>query len=361
MGTELLMTNTANGPYPDGDAVDPQTTGQIMLFKVVAATREDNSHIPNVLNTNAPHLSNPIKVTQMTLNEVEGPNGPMAMYLNGMEMMAPATEIATLGTTEQWDLVNTTIDTHPMHLHLVQYQLLNRQAYDRDAYMAAYEEANPVLPTAHPVKVSVAPYLIGSPVGPDANEMGWKDTFRMNPYEVTRVLIKWAPQDKTFGRQFAFDATASPGYVWHCHILEHEENDMMRPLLMVQPGASLAAALNAQAAAEDAAEFGAGQPDVAAAPQLPARPELRAASANPARNGAVLRFALPGTAHVDLRVYDVQGKQVNVLASGPYGAGEHQVQWTGADDSGRPLVSGVYFARMQANGVVHSQKLLLIH
>ena len=85
------------------------------------------------------------------------------------------------------------------------------------------------------VPVPVAPYLKGRPVPADANERGWKDTFRMNPGEVTRVLIRFAPQDES--PAFAFDATAEPGYVWHCHILEHEENDMMRPYHLVAAGA----------------------------------------------------------------------------------------------------------------------------
>jgi len=100
---------------------------------------------------------------------------------------------------------------------------------------------------------------------------------------------------------------------------------------------------------------------MAGAAPLGAGPELRSASSNPARNGTVLRFSLPASGHVDLRVYDVQGKQVSVLASGSFGAGEHQVPWAGNDDSGRRLASGVYYARMQANGVTQAQKVLLIH
>jgi hypothetical protein len=72
---------------------------------------------------------------------------------------------------------------------------------------------------------------------PRAQESAWKDTVLMHPGEVTRILVRFAPQEGTFPVGtigFNFDPTVDPGYVWHCHILEHEENDMMRPLLLSQ-------------------------------------------------------------------------------------------------------------------------------
>jgi hypothetical protein len=349
------MTNIANEPYPDGDDVDPQTCGQIMLFKVVAATERDKSSVPKKLNVYPPNLSKPVQARQMTLNEVEGPNGPIAMFLNGMMLEAPATETPMLYTTEEWDIVNTTVDTHPMHLHLVQFQLLNREKYDRDGYMTEYEAANPVLPTEHPVSVPVGPYLSGVTSAPDPNERGWKDTIRMNPYEVTRILVSFAPQDKTFGPRFAFDATAAPGYVWHCHILEHEENDMMRPLLMMPPTPKLLAALDALPMEGEVASDG-----VNAAPALPTTPQLMPAMPNPLQASTLLRFSLPVDAAVDLRVFDVQGQQVRVIASGPFGAGEHRLSWNGNDESGRMVAPGVYFLRMQAAGATRTQRVVLI-
>jgi len=75
------------------------------------------------------------------------------------------------------------------------------------------------------------PYLLGSPRGPDANEQGWKDTIRMNPGEVTVVKVRFAPTDGS--PSYPFDARLGPGYVWHCHIVDHEDNEMMRPYLVV--------------------------------------------------------------------------------------------------------------------------------
>jgi hypothetical protein len=86
-----------------------------------------------------------------------------------------------------------------------------------------------------PIELPVEPYLKGEPIWPDANESGWKDTVRMNPGQVTRILVRFAPQDvpsckvKPGVNLYPFDPGVGPGYVWHCHILDHEDNEMMRP------------------------------------------------------------------------------------------------------------------------------------
>jgi FtsP/CotA-like multicopper oxidase with cupredoxin domain len=70
---------------------------------------------------------------------------------------------------------------------------------------------------------------------PEANEAGWKDTLKMFPQEVTRIVLRWAPISVPINgvapgqNMYAFDPTSGPGYVWHCHILDHEDNEMMRP------------------------------------------------------------------------------------------------------------------------------------
>ena len=117
----------------------------------------------------------------------------------------PVTEDPQVGTTEIWRIFNTTEDVHPIHLHLVQFNVLDRQPFDAARYLEAKELGlNP----------SLGDYITGSRVAPDPNEMGRKDTVRAAPGQVTRIIAK-------------FDF---PGrYVWHCHIVEHEDNEMMRP------------------------------------------------------------------------------------------------------------------------------------
>jgi FtsP/CotA-like multicopper oxidase with cupredoxin domain len=105
----------------------------------------------------------------------------------------PITEKPILGATETWEFYNMTVDGHPIHMHLVAYEILERQMID-------------------PITLALLP---GSQTPPLANELGRKDTVLSYPGEVVRV-------------KSTFDL---PGlYVWHCHIVEHEDNEMMRPL-----------------------------------------------------------------------------------------------------------------------------------
>jgi len=142
----------------------------------------------------------------------------------------PATEVVNAGATEIWEIYNTTGDTHPIHFHLVNVQIINRQPYD---------------PAQLPNVVFTGPARV-----PDANEKGWKETVRMNPGEVTRVIMQFTlPTGMPFTQPTSTRATLGlpgaglPGtpptgkiyheYVYHCHILEHEEHDMMRSLIVV--------------------------------------------------------------------------------------------------------------------------------
>jgi spore coat protein A len=120
----------------------------------------------------------------------------------------PITEDPKAGTTEIWSFVNTTGDVHPIHLHLVQFQVLNRQTFDVPAFL----QTGKVI-------------LTGRPIAPETSERpAMKDTVKAYPGYVTRVIQRF---------DLPSNITVSPGheyrYVWHCHILEHEDNEMMRP------------------------------------------------------------------------------------------------------------------------------------
>ena len=174
--------------------------------------------------------------------------GPLEVLLNGQKWMAPTTEQPRVGDTEDWEIPNLTADTHPIHLHLVQFQLVSRQGFDVAGYTAAWLAANaagsatgmpPWDNTYTPIPVDVRPFLKGKAVPAAPNEQGWKDTVQMNPGEVTVIRVRFAPQDApttgvgapTAGTNlYPFDPAlaTSPGYVWHCHIIDHEDNEMMR-------------------------------------------------------------------------------------------------------------------------------------
>jgi spore coat protein A, manganese oxidase len=236
-GTTIRLLNGANAPYPDGTPADPDTVGQIMQFTIPKNAKKPMKPVllPGSLNC-IPELKPNVPGRLLTLNEVMGDNGPTMVLLNGQMWSAPITETPRVGATQEWCIVNLTMDTHPIHLHLVQFQLLNRQNFAMDEYKKVWEEKNGMPPLMHPTKeVSVKPYLIDDPIEPDENEKGWKDTIRMNPNQVTRILVRFAPQNvpecdiKPGENYYPFDPTIGPGYVWHCHILDHEDNEMMRP------------------------------------------------------------------------------------------------------------------------------------
>jgi spore coat protein A len=125
------------------------------------------------------------------------------------------TESPRAGDVEVWRITNLTADTHPMHFHLVNAQLLSRQTFSGYAVTGGVGAATG----------------LGTAKGPRPTEIGWKDTILMNPGEVTTIVMKFdlAPVP------FAVPQSPRTGgfeYVWHCHILEHEEHDMMRPVVV---------------------------------------------------------------------------------------------------------------------------------
>ena len=145
-----------------------------------------------------------VKTRQLTLDErMDDIQRSMGMLLNNTPWHAPITEKPVLDSTEIWELVNLTDDSHPIHLHLVRFQILDRRRFDAFHFQEKGELR-----------------FTGPVVKPDPNEMGWKDTVRCDPNMVTRIIV---PFNGYAGR-----------YVWHCHVLEHEDNEMMRPFEVVK-------------------------------------------------------------------------------------------------------------------------------
>jgi FtsP/CotA-like multicopper oxidase with cupredoxin domain len=126
-----------------------------------------------------------------------------------------------------------------MHVHLVQFQVVRRQQLNSTAYLAEWTRLNGEPPLNHStVNVpSLDPYLLGAIIGPSPSEQAWKDTVIVNSGEIVTIRLRWTEQN---GDPFAFDATTGPGYVWHCHLLEHEDNEMMRPYVVVSTAQNLA-------------------------------------------------------------------------------------------------------------------------
>ncbi len=276
-GSILILYNDAPAPFPKGDgrndyypqnpktpssipgfAPNTRTLLQIRVKAPVGAanpsialpatfTPTDPFLIAQTPGVPTPYTLNPLGTTAMvtlangstvqaklrylTLNETFDGYGRLIQYLGtnvatnlggvglfGRDYMSNATEIVNKGDYEIWEIANLTGDTHPIHFHLVNGQILSRQAFSVKQYAGGI------------------PNYQGQPVAPDPNELGWKETIRMNPGEVTRVLFKFDMPVVPF----TVPLSANPNlgvsgheYVWHCHILEHEEHDMMRPLVVI--------------------------------------------------------------------------------------------------------------------------------
>lgn len=244
-GTKVILRNTAYAPFKGGaeggDPADPMTVGQIMQFTVTDNSGFEAQELPSQLNEylpgHWPTLTETDGERTLVLVEVMSPEDePEEILLNGLKWGADITETPTLGTTEDWIIVNPTEDTHPIHLHLTQFQLVSRFWLEDpeeyyDDWLSANSPYEPPFPNSHtPVELPVDEYLTGGPMMPPENEMGWKDTIQAHPGQVTVIRVRFSPVDGT--SDYPFDATEGPGYVWHCHILDHEDNEMMRPFIV---------------------------------------------------------------------------------------------------------------------------------
>jgi spore coat protein A, manganese oxidase len=177
----------------------------VMQFRVAKGKVTDTSSVPATLRPVSKIAeSEAVKTRTLMLGEIEDLHGDsFVMLLNNAHWSMPVTENPKLNSVEIWNLMNVTEDADPIHLHMVRFQILDRRRFDA----FAYQNENELL------------RYHGAPIAPEAYESGWKDTVRADPGMVTRIII---PFQGYAGR-----------YVWHCHILEHEDNEMMRPYEVV--------------------------------------------------------------------------------------------------------------------------------
>jgi FtsP/CotA-like multicopper oxidase with cupredoxin domain len=322
-GGVFTLNNDSPAPFPSGGTVlDPDVEGLVMQFRVTKPlSSPDRSFNPALLGatlrsgdnaivrfvtpegTLAPHVV-PNLTRSLTLIEQEDPysTAPVVVLVNNTSynglnpynnQAVPdsvpfnngsiyVTELPQVGATEIWEIINMTPDAHPIHIHLIQFQVLNRQTYYvgnivppftcpnsyRDLYESLWAHRSDLPSTVPPGTVysygsplsylstpqlggnpNVTPFLQGPAFPCDPNEYGWKDTIKVFPNTVTRLVVRFAPQDVPIGNTagknfFEFDPTATlgecdsfgypggGGYVWHCHILDHEDNMMMRPFIV---------------------------------------------------------------------------------------------------------------------------------
>jgi spore coat protein A len=267
-GSFLILRSDAPAPFPGGDSrndyypQNPKTpmstpgygpnTRTLLQIRVKARSGAPDApiNLPSTLDTGSrdafiatqvagiPTPNPPgARVRRLTLSESFDQYGRLIQFLGtdeavttagrvaqfGLPYDAPPTEVVNAGAREVWEIANLTADTHPIHFHLVNVQVLSRQRFSDKTYPKGQN-----IPFTGFATIN----YLGKPMAPDPNELGWKETVRMNPGEVTRVVMRFdlpvvafavPPSPRTGGNE----------YVWHCHILEHEEHDMMRPLVVL--------------------------------------------------------------------------------------------------------------------------------
>jgi spore coat protein A len=217
-GRTLVMMN--HKPHRPVSTPAPQLP-QVMQIRVgTTVSQPGPSSIPSsLLGGRAADLSNPVTTRYITLNEIDVDEATWFLNLNGLHFEDSITENPKAGTVEDWVYVNLTADTHPMHTHLVTCQVIGRTPFDAQAY----EEANEG-PHGVPGGIDPTPFATGPMEPPDPTERGFKDTVKANPGYFTTIRAKF---DLPMG------VSAPQTYVHHCHIVEHEDNDMMRPFTII--------------------------------------------------------------------------------------------------------------------------------
>jgi len=240
-GAVITLRNDAAIPFPNGAAVAATTTGRIMQFRISKTLAGADSSVVPVYPRSPLPLAAPANTRYLDLQELTDADdivydpltgisyNRLELLLNGLTFSAPITEKPTLNTVEDWYIINNTPDTHPMHLHLVAFEVIEKGSVDPGAYTPADGKGGmPVVapggfrPDKNPDNSAAAPNSLYT-VQP--HERGWKDTVRVPPADEVSGSQGYVRVRARFDRLGA--------YMWHCHILAHEDHDMMRPFMVV--------------------------------------------------------------------------------------------------------------------------------
>ncbi|CAI5490947.1 unnamed protein product [Closterium sp. Naga37s-1] len=221
---DVILQNTAPAPYPAGVTAD-RDTGLVMRFVITNRKRIPAAKLPSTISYMPPiDYKNIQKVRWHSLIEKMDPktNLPIEITIDNLGYSDPPTDFPKQGTNELWHIINLSADAHPLHIHLVDHRPVSRRPFDVAAFQAgkcAFRGKKlPRCWTGPRVKV-------------DPTEDGWKDTTPAYPGQVLTLWLGWHDNN---GKPLKFDATIGPGYVYHCHMVDHEDNDMMRPFKVIK-------------------------------------------------------------------------------------------------------------------------------
>uniref|UniRef100_A0A0E0MQV1 Plastocyanin-like domain-containing protein n=1 Tax=Oryza rufipogon TaxID=4529 RepID=A0A0E0MQV1_ORYRU len=242
--TDIELLNSAPYPFPTGTPTNDSLDGKVMAFNVSAKWQlGDDMPMPEPVNsTTAPEIGVPfakvtalpptMKTRYIVLYENMTSNDPntaktMNLYINGLRLEDPPTETPISGTTELWHVINLTPDNHPLHLHLAEFQAVQMlQLVDPDIFKTCMLQHNDT------VACNLSQHAVGALQPVPEEEKTWKNVVKIPPAYVTSVVVAFRLVHNNM--PYPFDATAAPGYVYHCHILDHEDNAMIRPLTLLR-------------------------------------------------------------------------------------------------------------------------------
>lgn len=233
-GDTITMRNLAS------DA-DVGLTDSLMQFKVSSATGYPRKLLPKFLE---PRLENfPSRPGSQDAPErkvlagTRLPDGSFLLLVNGQLWDSPPGSIYQNNKTVDVEFINTSGGFHPMHIHLNTFQIVSRTPFNDTEYMAAWLALNGKPPFANSVPQSLdpAPFFIGPSIASPPEEHGYTDMVRVYPGQVVRIRIHFGPQQLGDDDDWPFNVYGGPQYVEHCHIVDHEDNEMMIPMFVRSP------------------------------------------------------------------------------------------------------------------------------
>jgi FtsP/CotA-like multicopper oxidase with cupredoxin domain len=297
-GTQIILQNSAPAPYPGTPGVG--VIPNVMKFVVVPGGGAHTAPLPATLRTVTPIPEAEAERTRtLELYKTADACTGQRWSINGLRW-GDITEFPRLGTTEIWEWVNRSGFVHPMHMHLVQFQVLDRQPFEI---------------------VGGNIQTTGPRVPPDSSEAGWKDTAPVRPLEILRVIARFE------------DYTGL--YAYHCHILEHEEHEMMRQFKVVDLA------------------------DVVPSARLN-YPQLDPSHPNPTTGVSRISFVLPTNAVARVVVEDIAGRRITTLIDRGLEQGRHQVIWNGRLPGGETAAAGVYFYRLIVDDTYSTARRMVV-
>lgn len=324
LGKNIIITNDAPAPFPNGDDIpDPNSNGLIMQFKVKNINVVDNVQLPSDLGKPIKKLQSKI-IRKLMLSEGMDQYGRMQPMLGIVDennpndgtltWNDPITEYIKNNSTEIWEIYNTTEDAHPIHLHLVRFQILGRQEFEGtllDKHNMAHDHSMVMGYKLTDID------KIDTEEEPGVYEKGWKDTGILYPEEVTRLIAR-------------FDRIGD--YVWHCHILSHEDHEMMRKFVVVPT-------LKKE---EDEQVLAAGF-------------NLEQNYPNPFNPVTHIKFNLKENEFTTLKIYDALGNLVKTLLNQELVGGKYDISFDASE-----LANGMYVYQLVSGNNVQSKKMILL-